>query len=416
VPASVSINEKQLGYATGSKKSLSLGIPEIGPEPNPMMQAISKSPKIRPITRSIVENEMSDWKDRLQRLVDELDCLKEQFGCYYEHAIVQIDLSVELAAFDAVTPGVSKNYLTCNKVAKSLDLAVPGVGVHRHYFFSTDRSASDLDRFSAILEKHSGAVSRMPKSVVSKIKLPPNTFSRSDEILVSWMYLLHRVARDGWNRIYSREIQFLESAAEAADSQFRDWGESITLESFSPTEFLDLRQHGEEYEKQKAAHTSAGKIVPQLISSALTKPLLYASINVLGHLSEADQDNSSHAPRAVKEQFSKSRMKVVAALMNHHGLGKKRPLFRPLTEEELGQLSGTSQSTAHRTLEQMQELVAKIKGARIKQSPSDWYEHECNSNTILEVLEYIETPPRMREILKESLDHLKDLKSDDPRG
>ena len=197
-----------------------------------------------------------------------------------------------------------------------------------------------------------------------------------------------------------------------ANSRLRPWEECSTVSEFEPITLMTLTTpEDHNLEHWKSRHHSAGRMLPEIIASSLSKPLLYASVNAIQLLLSW---NSPKRERRKRQQptgsdggvtsFTDHETRLLAVLMEHHRGCNGKPCFDHMPQTMQAEKSGLPQDKASKALGKLMDRTNRLFG----QNPMTRYKALCDDHTIDEVLEFIDNPRQMKEYLTDAMDQFEE--------
>lgn len=350
-----------------------------------------------------------DWQAELGILRTQLEMTARQSQRdHYYHAIVMIDGEL---------PSVPKEWMpgtqACGqRTARNIQVALPEGGYHLHYILDSNIDESDHALLKALQQqvlRTQKVQAAAPNRVLPRFAVPPQP-NGLDENFLAWLYLLHWLGHQPGNSVFRTNIEYLNSSDELVSGvRFSPWEQCSTLPEFDPIGLLTRTStEGEGLSEWKARHQQAGKQLPPVIASSLSKPLLYASINAVARILNSDEITSDGVPADPRQKSGAKRTHrdeyLLELLYRHHKRDDGSVCDVPLEQEKVAEQLSVSQSTVSRMFEDLFANQTPCKGRRAM----DCYRHLCEEGLIDPILTRIHLERResnsIRAILSDKLD------------
>jgi len=236
----------------------------------------------------------------------------------------------------------------------------------------------------------------MPRKLMPRINTPHHA-NGLVENLAAWTYLLHWMGSDCSQSIYRTEVECIGSLSDAVQGKrFVSWDQWSAVPEFYPERMLSrTAETSEGWSYWKERQREAGKSMPEAIASSLTKPFVYASINLIDLL----LNRANAAVTVVSLQQSKPKAKrgrkldaesLLVQLLNMHLHAGHRDGLScpPFSNEEIKQSLGENAVSQPGVSRAMGELFRGFrKNTNIR--PSKVYRVLCESGEIVSTLERI---------------------------
>ena len=292
-----------------------------------------------------------DWKAELGILRTQLEMAARQSQRdHYYHAIVMIDGEL---------PSVPEEWMpgtqACgHRTVRKITVALPEGGYHLHYIFDANLDNSDHALLKTLQEqvlRTQKVQAAAPNRVLPRFAVPPQP-NGLDENFLAWLYLLHWLGHQPGNSVFRTNIEYLNSSAELVSRvHFSPWEQCSTLPEFDPIGLLTRTSpEGEGLSEWKARHQQAGKQLPPVIASSLSKPLLYASINAVARILNSDEDTTEKVSANLRQKSGGKRTHrdeyLLELLYRHHKRDDGSVCDVPLEQEVVAELLKVSQPTA----------------------------------------------------------------------
>jgi hypothetical protein len=321
-----------------------------------------------------------DWQADLMHLHANLKALDRQVGRdQYRHAVVQLE-GDDLSGLGDVVP---RMYASGYRLADRLVVRLPDGSLHAHFLFDDNMDEVDdglLVGFRRELRGISGILSRVPKRTVPTIVVPSQGNGLVDDLL-HWLYLLHWLAKRRDQSYFKSVVQYLPTVDDLRQgATFHAWDECCTLPDFDPVPFLTATASEKSMQEWRAEHEAVVSPLPAVISSSLTKPLLYASLNAIEMIVQAE----NAVPKARRAFTSTGNADIdmdadglLVFLAKHHRTDGC-VCDVPLTQAEIKRALQWSQSRVSRTVGKLFGNVVGYEGVR----PMICYRRLCDTRRI----------------------------------
>lgn len=285
------------------------------------------------------------WKDDLRLIQSELESLaRHTQRDHYHHAVLY-----SAGPLPDVVPRGPRVYASGHRVARRIDVPLPGGGHLAHFIFDHNLDATE-DRVLSGLRRELGRVRSvlraMPRGLVPEFDDTTHD-GGPDGHLVAWLSLLHWLAHRRPNRVFTAHLEYCPSADQlAAGALFSAWDDRLGTVDLDPVPYLTGTKPG-----------AAGGVTtcsPRVVASSLSKPLLYASVNAIELLLGACVDEHPSAPpkrgRAVAGRLDPLSIQLLILLYGHHKRPDESVNDEPLAEQRIADELGCSQPTVSRRM------------------------------------------------------------------
>ncbi|MGQ9563182.1 MAG: hypothetical protein ACUVQH_05190 [Thermogutta sp.] len=341
-----------------------------------------------------------DWQEELTDLRGRLETTLRQNAerDHYYPGIVVID-GEPSEEIDRVTPGI---YAGGWRIAERYTVRLPQGGFHLHFIFDNNPDESDHHVLSLLreeLRRIPRILQSVPKRVVPAISIPPHQNGLVESML-HWLHLVHWLGTQPDNSVFRTHFQFVQSVNDyVTGASFRPWNECSTVPEFEPIALSTLttpEDKGIQY--WKSQHQAVNKVLPQVIASSLSKPLLYASVNAVDLVldrAEGGKPRRNRRPdRFDDKKLSNDAELLLDFLLAHHKCNSDEPCYSSAgTQDEIAAklsqcVGGKTQDAAWnqtRVSHAFEELFQHVEAySHVKPKPR--YERLCQDEEICRVL------------------------------
>lgn len=357
----------------------------------------------------------TDWRSELTDLRNRLETTRQQHSDrdHYHHGVVFIAAEPS-DEFMQLAPTM---YACGLRVAEKHVVRSPSGGHYLHFIF--DNSGHDapddvLHLFRRELARVQKLLKMLPKKLCPEISFPPMK-NGAVENMLHWISLLHWLGRQRTG-IFESHIEFLPSTNDYLNGmRHREWSECSTVADFDPISLMSLTlQKGENLNIWQERHVAAGKQLPEVISSSLSKPLLYASHNALNWLLDRSDGGEQHRNRREdarkKDILSQDGDELLTFLVHHHRCkpgSKCEQLCVPIPNqavmaEMINRWTNTSKWNQSRVSRALGEVLSNVKSFDFVKT-GHRYKRLCHEGIICRELLFVQAEqlaPRIRQELQ----------------